>query len=61
VTTLLGHAPLSMWATKEAVRRIRRANVPDGDDIVSRVFGSEDSHAAVAAFAAKQPAVWRGR
>jgi enoyl-CoA hydratase/carnithine racemase len=61
VTTLLGHAPLSMWATKEAVRRIRRANVPDGDDIVSRVFGSEDFHAAVAAFAAKQPAVWRGR
>jgi enoyl-CoA hydratase/carnithine racemase len=61
VTTLLGHAPLSMWATKEAVRRIRRANVPDGDDIVSRVFGSEDFHAAVAAFATKQPAVWQGR
>jgi enoyl-CoA hydratase/carnithine racemase len=61
VTTLLGHAPLSMWAAKEAVRRIRRANIPDGDDIVSRVFGSEDFHAAVAAFAAKQPAVWQGR
>jgi enoyl-CoA hydratase/carnithine racemase len=61
VKTLLGHAPLSMWATKEAVRRIRRANVPDGDDIVSRVFGSEDFHAAVAAFATKQPAVWQGR
>ena len=61
VKTLLGHAPLSMWATKEAVRRIRRANVPDGDDIVSRVFGSEDFHAAVAAFATKQSAVWQGR
>jgi enoyl-CoA hydratase/carnithine racemase len=61
VTTLLGHAPLSMWATKEAVRRIRRATIPDGDDIVSRVFGSEDFHTAVAAFATKQPVVWQGR
>ena len=61
VTTLLGHAPLSMWAAKEAVRRLRRAAVPDGDDIVSRVFGSEDFHAAVAAFAAKQPVEWTGR
>jgi enoyl-CoA hydratase/carnithine racemase len=61
VKTLLGHAPLSMWAAKEAVRRIRRAGIPDGDDIVSRVFGSDDFHAAVAAFAAKQPVVWEGR
>jgi enoyl-CoA hydratase/carnithine racemase len=61
VQTLLGHAPLSMWAAKEAIRRIRRANVPNGDDIVSRVFGSEDFHNAVAAFAAKESAVWQGR
>jgi enoyl-CoA hydratase/carnithine racemase len=59
--TLLGHAPLSMWAAKEAIRRIRRANLPDGDDIVSRVFGSEDFHAAVAAFGAKQDVAWQGR
>ncbi|GAA3179138.1 enoyl-CoA hydratase/isomerase family protein [Blastococcus jejuensis] len=61
VQTLLGHAPLSMWAAKEAVRRIRRASIPNGDDIVGRVFGSEDFHTAVAAFAAKQPVVWQGR
>jgi enoyl-CoA hydratase/carnithine racemase len=61
VTTLLGHAPLSMWAAKEAVRRIRRAAIPEGDDIVSRVFGSEDFHTAVAAFATKEPVVWKGR
>jgi enoyl-CoA hydratase/carnithine racemase len=59
--SLLGHAPLSMWAAKEAIRRIRRANLPDGDDIVSRVFGSEDFHAAVAAFGAKQDVAWQGR
>ena len=61
VETLLGHAPLSMWAAKEAVRRIRRAAIPNGDDIVSRVFGSADFHSAVEAFAAKQPVVWQGR
>jgi len=61
VDTLLGHAPLSMWAAKEAVRRIRRAAVPNGDDIVSRVFGSADFHTAVEAFATKQPVVWQGR
>jgi enoyl-CoA hydratase/carnithine racemase len=61
VATLLGHAPLSMWATKEAVRRIRRANLPDGDDIVSRVFGSDDFHRAVAAFGAKEAVEWQGR
>jgi enoyl-CoA hydratase/carnithine racemase len=61
VRTLLGHAPLSMWAAKEAVRRIRRAAIPNGDDIVSRVFGSVDFHAAVAAFANKEQVVWQGR
>ena len=61
VETLLGHAPLSMWAAKEAVRRIRRAAIPNGDDIVSRVFGSADFHTAVEAFATKQPVVWQGR
>ncbi len=60
-TTLLGHAPLSMWAAKEAIRRIRRAALPDCDDIVARVFGSEDFHTAVAAFGAKQDVVWQGR
>ncbi|MGY1836656.1 enoyl-CoA hydratase/isomerase family protein [Blastococcus sp. SYSU DS0510] len=61
VQTLLGHAPLSMWAAKEAIRRVRRATIPDGDDIVSRVFASEDFHTAVAAFATKQPVAWQGR
>ena len=61
VSTLLGHAPLSMWAAKEAVRRIRRAGLVDGDDIVSRVFASDDFRTAVAAFATKEPVQWQGR
>lgn len=61
VSTLLGYAPLSMWAAKEALRRLRRAQVPAGDDIVSRVFGSDDFHRGVEAFAAKVPMAWEGR
>lgn len=60
VKTLLGHAPLSMWAAKEAVRRLRRAQAPDGDDIVARVFGSSDFQRAVKAFTAKESVVWEG-
>ncbi len=57
---LLSHAPLSMWAAKEAVRRLRVANVPDGDDIVATVFGSDDFHRAVPAFLTKQQMTWEG-
>ncbi|MFC7331043.1 enoyl-CoA hydratase/isomerase family protein [Marinactinospora rubrisoli] len=58
---VLGHAPLSMWAAKEAVRRLRRAALPDGDDIVARVFGSQDFAAGVRAFLAKERPEWQGR
>ena len=61
VGRLLGHAPLSMWAAKEAVRRLRRAALPDGDDIVAAVFGSSDFHGAVRAFGAKEKPTWEGR
>jgi enoyl-CoA hydratase/carnithine racemase len=61
VQTLLGHAPISMWAAKEAVRRFRRMTIPGGDDIVARAFGSEDFRRAVAAFATKEKVAWQGR
>ncbi len=61
VETLLAHAPLSMWGAKEAIRRLRRSQVPAGDDIVSRVFGSDDFHNAVRAFVNKEKVVWTGR
>ena len=48
--TLLGHAPLSMRAAGQAVARLRRANLPDGDDLVREVFGSADFRAGVSAF-----------
>jgi len=64
VETLLSHAPLTMWAAKVAVARLRRANLPDADDLVTRVFGSDDFRRAVAAFGSsdgKVPPPWTGR
>jgi enoyl-CoA hydratase/carnithine racemase len=58
---LASHAPLTMWAAKESVRRLRLANLPDGDDIVRTVFGSEDFKEGVASFVAKRPPEWSNR
>ena len=55
------HAPLTMWAAKEAVRRLRLAGLPDGDDLVRTVFGSEDFQHGVRAFLDKTPRRWQGR
>jgi enoyl-CoA hydratase/carnithine racemase len=60
IEQLLSHAPLTMWATKEAVRRLRRRGLPDGDDLVTRVFGSDDFERAVQAFGRRQPVTWTG-
>jgi enoyl-CoA hydratase/carnithine racemase len=48
VELLAGHAPLTLWATKEALRRLRP--VPDGDDLVREVYGSDEFRARVRAF-----------
>jgi enoyl-CoA hydratase/carnithine racemase len=61
VETLQTHAPLTMWAAKESATRLRRATLPEGDDIVARVFGSDDFHRAVRAFGSKQRVDWSGR
>jgi len=61
VEVLLSHAPLSMKATGQAVARLRRANLPDGDDLVREVFGSADFRAGVAAFVAREKVSWSGR
>lgn len=60
VDMLAAHAPLSMWAAKQATHRLRRADLPDGDDLVERVYGSADFAGAVAAFVAREPPRWTG-
>jgi enoyl-CoA hydratase/carnithine racemase len=61
VQPLLAHAPLTMWAAKQAVTRLRRATLPGGDDFVARTFGSDDFHRGVQSFSAKERPVWQGR
>jgi enoyl-CoA hydratase/carnithine racemase len=58
---LATHAPITMKATKEAIRRIREANLPDGADLIAEAYGSEDFRQGVAAFLDKRPPTWTGR
>jgi enoyl-CoA hydratase len=58
--TLAGHAPLTLRATKEALRRIRQGR-SDGDDLVAMCFTSADFREGLEAFLAKRPAEWKGR
>ncbi|WP_020665956.1 enoyl-CoA hydratase/isomerase family protein [Amycolatopsis nigrescens] len=60
VERLLGHAPLSMWATKEGLRRLRDTERPGDEDIIAKVYGSADFHHAVEAFTRKEPPRWSG-
>jgi len=60
--TIAGHAPLTLRATKEAMRRLREAaRATHGDDLVTMCFTSEDFREGVASFLARRPAAWRGR
>jgi enoyl-CoA hydratase/carnithine racemase len=56
-----GHAPITLRVTKEALRRLRAVNLPDGADLVAEAYGSEDFRAGVAAFLEKRRHVWTGR
>ena len=59
---LISHAPLTLWATKESLRRLRSAQLSSvsGEDIVARVYTSADFHEGVSAFLEKRPARWTG-
>jgi len=52
--TLASHAPVTMRVSKEALRRLRAAGLPDGDDLVREAYASEDFKDRVAAFLAKR-------
>lgn len=59
--TVAGHAPLTLRATKEAMRRLRLAarQVP-GDDLVTMCFTSNDFREGVESFLARRPPSWTG-
>jgi enoyl-CoA hydratase/carnithine racemase len=62
--TIAANAPLTIRATKEAVRRIqaaRRLDPAAADDLVAACYLSEDFKEGVAAFLARRPPQFRGR
>lgn len=60
VKLLLANAPLTLAVSKEAIRRLQERNIPDGDDLIRRIYGSADFKAGVRAFIGKTKPDWRG-
>lgn len=56
------NAPLTTRASKEMIRRLSFANLPNVDDLIEQVYGSEDFKRGVQNFLAKDKSVprWRG-
>lgn len=57
---LAAMAPLTLKATKEAMRRQTYAAVPDIDDLIAEVYGSEDFRNGVRRFVNKEKPSWKG-
>lgn len=58
---LAAHAPLTLRASKTALRRLRDRSLPEDEDLVRMCYGSADFREGVDAFLAKRPPRWEGR
>jgi enoyl-CoA hydratase/carnithine racemase len=61
---LASHAPLTLAATKEGLRRLNEAEAPEGarpgDDLILMCYTSRDFREGMEAFLAKRPPEWTG-
>ena len=58
---LAGHAPLTMRASKEGLRRLRAARSVDDRDLIELCYMSADFKEGMDAFLNKRPPQWKGR
>jgi len=57
-----GHAPLTIAASKEGLRRLRVASTNvEGDDLIVQCYTSDDFREGMDAFLAKRKPDWKGR
>ncbi len=53
-------APVTQAVAKEGLRRLEQHQLPDGEDLIRRAYGSKDFREGVQAFTARRPPVWTG-
>jgi len=57
---LAAHAPLTMKAAKETIRRIIADALPSNEDLIRECYGSHDFRLGMEAFLGKKKPVWTG-